>query len=901
MRKTRKSASLLFVLCGLVLAGCNTGSNVSSQTTSSSDATCSEENLATSLTDQTTKDVSLPNLPTSFSVQTVVFHYRRSDATYTGWKLWLWVGSAAGADFQFNYQDNFGVAAAYPLSSFTGAQTSGISFIVKKGEWEAKDPDGDRKASIAGLTQSSGAYNLYLMSGDSSIYTTPTLSQNDEIKKATFKDSKTITFETNLKVSHYSVKENGTEIAKGDVCAKEGTISLSNSADVSKQYTLELTFVSSGSKVSIPVATNVLYNTDSFNNAYYFDGELGAIYTTEKTTFKVWSPFSTSISLNLYSAGSATETGGASAYATKAMEKGEKGVWSTEVSGDLEGKYYTYTVSNSTYTNKEIVDPYAKSAGANGVRGMIVDFSKTNPDGWNDISALQIDRKALTVYEMHVADLTSSSTWNGSETKRKKFLGLCETGTTYATSSYDGGASHPTGFDHLKYLGVNAVQLQPIFDQANDELNPVFNWGYNPLNYNCLDGIFSSNPNDGYARIKEFKTVVKAYHDAGINIIMDVVYNHMASAVGSNFDVLMPGYYFRYDVNGNLSNGSGCGNETASDNKMFRKFMIDSTDFWAKEYKLGGFRFDLMGLHDIETMNQVTASLKTINPSICVYGEPWTGGTTTLDNSKQAKQLNGNSFVGYGQFNDQMRDGLIKGGLHNKTEQGWVTNENSISSTDVETILAGIKGITQTPTGTSSSYAVTIADPDKTVNYVTCHDNYTLYDRVVEAGASSRKVIEPMDVLANSVVFTSQGTSFMQGGEEFLRTKGGNSNSYDADYSVNTFDYNRVCKYSSTVDNYKKLIALKQNFSGLHLGRTGISSIDVQSLDGGQVISYSLSGKLNNENKIFKIYHVNGLGTTSLSNIDLTGYSLYLDTLGNNRSGSFKPDKFETIIAEKDA
>ncbi len=254
---------------------------------------------------------------------------------------------------------------------------------------------------------------------------------------------------------------------------------------------------------------------------------------------------------------------------------------------DLEGKYYTYVVTNPLFNKKEIVDPYAKLTGVNGLREMVVDFSKTNPIGWNNSKMNEYSRTELTVYETHVADVTSSETWNGSKENSKKYAGMYESGTTYTENN----VTVKTGFDHIKDLGVNAVQLLPIFDQANDELatdDKAFNWGYNPLNYNSLEGIYSLNPHDGYAKIREFKELVKAHNDAGINIIMDVVYNHVNGAANSNFDVLMPEYYFRYDGNGKYSNGSGCGNETASEHSMMRKFIIDSTEFWATEYHLGG-------------------------------------------------------------------------------------------------------------------------------------------------------------------------------------------------------------------------------------------------------------------------------------------------------------------------
>jgi pullulanase len=792
----KKTILPLFVLSTVILAGCGGGTSSLTSTNGSASETsenvCPTEESGTSLSDQTSTDVNLPALPTSFTEPTLVIHFRRNDAKYQNYGLWLWVPGVASRVSAFNYQDKFGVAAAYPLSDFANVLSKNLGLIVVKGtikdgdtswgsDW-SKDYGNDRIIDLNTIDKESNGYNLYLLSGDGEIYTSPSLAKKDTITNAKFTAVQTIAFETNKLVSGYTLKENGTVVkSKTGLCATKGTIALGKDGDPTAAYVLDVTFKTSGKIVTHTVSASALYKLVNFDAKWAYDGaDLGANYSAAATTFKVWSPVSSALRLNLYEKGSSSEA--ASAYETHAMVKGDKGVWSVSVTGDLAGKYYTYSVSNSSYSEKEIVDPYAKACGLNGQRGMVVDFSKTNPTGWDAIAPKAVDKKALTVWETHVADVTSSSTWNGTEAKRKKYLGLIEGGTTYTSSTYANTVK--TGFDHIKELGVNAVQLLPIFDQDNDETNPSFNWGYNPLNYNCLEGVYSSDPKDGYARIKEFKQVVQGFNEAGINIVMDVVYNHVSSALGSNFDVLMPGYYYRYNADGTFSNGSGCGNETASDMAMYRKFMIDSTAFWASEYKLGGFRFDLMGLHDLETMKEVSAKLKTINPTIAVYGEPWTGGTTTLASDLQAKQANGNSFVGYGAFNDGMRDALIKGGLHAASEQGWVTDASATSAKDVETIIAGIKG-------TTANNGVTIADPDKTVNYVTCHDNYTLKDRMTASGgvSSSGAVLAKANVVANSFPLLSQGTSFLLAGDEFNRSKGGSSNSYNASYEVNMLDY----------------------------------------------------------------------------------------------------------------
>jgi pullulanase len=892
----------LFVFSVFALAACQNGGG-SSQPSTSAEA-CVLETAGTSLPDQPTKDVTLPSLPTSFAADTVVVHFRRTDAKYANYGLWLWVPGVASKTYAFNYSDTWGVAAAYPVSDFAQVMSKSLGLIVVKGtikdgdtswgsDW-SKDYINDRFADLNTFDKSNGAYQVYLISGDGEMYTSPTLTKKDTIQSAKFTNATTISYQTNKIITGYVLKEKGTQVKSASgLCLTSGTIDLGKNGDPTSSYTLELTFGSSQKVVSKSVSVSALYKLVNFDATWAYSGnDLGATYTKASTTFKVWSPISTAIKLNLYHEGDVAAE--ATAYQSVDMVKGDKGVWSATVTGDLAGVYYTYSVTNASYSAKEIVDPYAKGCGINGRRGMVVDFSLTNPLNWDSVSPKAYDRKALSVWETHVADVTSSATWTGSEANRKKYLGLIEAGTTYTSSSFNSGVAVKTGFDHIKELGVNAVQILPIFDQDNDEANPSFNWGYNPLNYNCLEGVYSSNPKDGYARIKEFKQVVQGFNTAGINIIMDVVYNHVSSAIGSNFDVLVPGYYYRYTDNGDLSNGSGCGNETASDMAMFRKFMIDSTSFWAKEYKLGGFRFDLMGLHDLETMKQLTAALKTINPKICVYGEPWTGGTTTLESDQQAKQANGNSFVGYGAFNDGMRDALIKGGLHAASEQGWVTDYSATSAKDVETIVYGLKG-------TTANNGVIIADPDKTTNYVTCHDNYTLRDRLVASGGVSNSgvVQAHANVVANSFPLLSQGTSFLLSGDEFNRTKGGNSNSYSSSYAVNALDYSLKARfYNDSFTAYQKMIALKTSVDGLQLSAANAANVAIDtSLASGGIIKQTFKDTAHS--KEYVAYHCNGTAAVTAATIDLSGYDLYMDSLGLARTGSFAPSKYEVIIGVK--
>ena len=897
------------------------------------------------------QSLNLPRDLPDYGEDSIQVHYYRQDGLYDKWGLWCWSENAAGAEYPLNYQDDFGGIAYYPLSTFANAHS--IGFIVKElfssagADVWVKDGDGDRFIDIDMLNKDSrDSYNIYIKSGGFTIYTNPECTEvMKAVSKVEFTSSSTIYVAANSPIKAVELKCNGGAYASTftpSEDAKSGEVALSGTAAIDDVFIAKIIF-NDDSYCEKGVSIRKLYDS-AFDEAYNYDGTLGAIYSPSETTFKVWSPASTSIELRIYDNGTPTEissTYGSDVYEAYPMSKGAKGVFSKTLSGDLEGKYYTYFVTNSSYPEgKEVVDPYAKSAGVNGLRGMIVDFSKTNPSGWDGINYFTYDRKALTVYETHIAELTCSPTWGGTEANAKLFKGFYETGTRYT----ENGVTVTTGFDHIKELGVNAVQIIPFFDQANDEINMKFNWGYNPLNYNVVEGGYSSNPYDGYVRIQELKELIKAYHDAGITIIMDVVYNHVNGLGGSNFDVLMPYYYFRYDdETGSASNGSGCGNETASDKYMFRKFMIDSTTFWASEYKLGGFRFDLMAIHDIETMNLLATANKAINPNIVIYGEPWAGGTTHIpEGYKAAAQGYASEFEGYGQFNDKLRDSLIAGGMSPVSNRSWIAQTGYAVAAN--RVVPGIQGITSNCTD----------DPNKTVSYVTCHDNYTLNDRILVTdleGSSldyskylNESARKRMNVLANSIVFTSQGTSFMLAGEEMLRTKvlydedgniihakdsAGNTlnigavsgNSYSSSYKTNEINYSLKVKNNDLFKSYQKLIALKQSAPGLRA--TAPNSVEV--LEDGNVFKITFAGE---NGKTYEAYHRNGVGAEDIyvgenvvnviatalfgglmgcSNkgptnytVDTRGASLYLDTLGrdfNENSMTLQP--FETLIISR--
>lgn len=877
--KKGRFLSVLALLC-VTLMGCNKDVNSSNPVVSNSvGGTTSSE-------------------PHPLQGQTVNIHYYRYDGEYDKWGLWLWEKGKDGAEYPFTGTDDFGGYAQISLTNWSkDVLTNGLGFIVKtKGSWSGKDIDSDRFVDFSKITRVNNSYNIYLKTGDETIYLNKDEVSTFDIISPRFTDSKTITFSTSGAITKYTIYEDDNPLLEQNVTTDDKIFTYKFSddhpSDLTKTYYVEVTFKDEEITQKRVVNINSLYKDPVFAQFTYEGNDLGATYTQEKTTFKVWSPVSSEIKVRVYDSGtpkSVDSQKGNDTYVEHPMTKGDKGVFSAEVSSDLGGKYYTYVVTNGQYKEKEIVDPYAKSAGINGLRGMIVDFSKTNPEGWDEVTPHKYDRKELVVYETHVSDLSSSKTWSSREEDKpyaKKFKGAYTEGTTYTKDN----VTVKTGFDNIKELGVNAVQFVPIFDQENDETKMTFNWGYNPLNYNVLEGSYSTDPYDGYNRIKEFKELVQAYNKADINVIMDVVYNHVSNAIGSNFDVLMPGYYFRYSGN-SLANGSGCGNETASEMPMFRKFMKDSTEFLAKEYKLGGFRFDLMALHDLDTMKELVANLKTFNPNICVYGEPWTGGTSPLNPAQQASQANGAKYDGYGQFNDQMRDALIKGGMSGVTEKGFVNSPSKISDTNLKSIEYGIKGFTNDK----------ITDPNKTVNYVTCHDNYTLFDRMRAAdsqvGLSTARF---QSMLANSIVFTSQGTTFMLAGEEFSRTKGGDHNSYQSSYEVNELNYDLKITNKKMFENYKKLIELKTTVDGLKLESDACKALTVTVTE--NQIKFDIKDTKNN--KIYRIVHNNGVGTPAT--VDFMGYTLYLDTyLGNDNnttlSSATQCKAYQTIIGVKNA
>ncbi|MDO5123769.1 MAG: type I pullulanase [Eubacteriales bacterium] len=542
-------------------------------------------------------------------------------------------------------------------------------------------------------------------------------------------------------------------------------------------------------------------------DGFYFDGELGSLYSKESTEFRLWSPTAHSVKLRLFSTGSDAEQGAEDLGVFPMTLDKATGVWSYKVQGDLDGTYYTYLVCHEGIGERETADIYCKACGVNGNRSMVVDLSKTNPDGFDTDKRVLLKRPTdAIIWEVQVRDFSYCASSGVPKEHRGKFMAFTHDGTT--VDGIEGAAS--TCVDYLKSLGVNCVQINPFYDfgsvdEASDK--EQYNWGYDPKNYNCPEGSFSTNPYDGVTRIRECKAMIKALHDAGLSVVMDVVYNHTYYAENSWFDISVPGYYYRYNSDGSWSNGSFCGNDTASEHKMFRKYMLDSVMYWAEEYHLDGFRFDIMGLHDVETMALIRKSLDALpdGEKILTYGEAWHMSTNAEDGTQMANQSNLHLLSErVGAFCDNIRD-AIKGTEFEKYAPGFVQDGSRKND-----ICRGI-------CGEVGHWAKT---PAQAVNYTSCHDGRTLYDRlcltVIGDTAPYDKrhdELVKMNKLSAAIILTSQGIPFMVAGEEMARTKLGDHNSYKSPSAINRIDWHRTTEYGDLVEYYKGLIKLRKSFS----------------------------------------------------------------------------------------
>ena len=545
-----------------------------------------------------------------------------------------------------------------------------------------------------------------------------------------------------------------------------------------------------------------------------FEGnDLGLQFSPQQSVFKMWSPQAEAVRLNIYDQGL-----GANLISEHPFQKDEQGTWVCPIDKDLEGKFYTYQIKYQGNWLTEAVDPYAVAVGVNGLRAQVIDLNKTDPSGW------AIDQKPslpnLTdaiIYELHVRDISNhpSSGINA----RGKYLGLVEPKRT----SPEG---YLTGLDHFKELGITHVHLLPSFDHRSiDETRleePQFNWGYDPQNYNVPEGSYASDPYDGSVRIREFKTMVQGFHEAGIGVILDVVYNHTGLSEKSHLNLLAPGYYYRQKPDGSFSDASACGNETASDRYMMRKYMIESIEYWMKEYHIDGFRFDLMGIHDVETMNAISKAARAIDPKVLLYGEGWTAGDSPLPVGRRALKAHTHQLEGIAAFSDDLRD-AIKGHVFTKEAPGFIGGKTGLK----ESIKFGVVASTWHPqidyAAVNYSDSAWAKDPVQTISYASCHDNHTLWDKLaISRPDATEEERRAMHKLGLAIVLTSQGIPFLHAGSEMLRTKQGEENSYNAPDSINNIDWAWKAENYDVFEYVQGLIKLRKTHPAFRIKDAGV-------------------------------------------------------------------------------
>lgn len=647
-----------------------------------------------------------------------------------------------------------------------------------------------------------------------------------------------------------------------------------------------------------------------------YNGVLGVEYSKEKSRFTLWAPYASSVRLELF--GTDEKEFNSPPKEIIEMDKDVHGTWTKEIKKELDGVFYNYLVTNNG-NEREVTDPYAKALGVNGNRAMVVNLKGTDPVGfYGDVRPALKSAAASVIYELHIRDFSINPMSGIDDIKKGKYLAF-----TVQDSSVPGKFSK-TGISYLKDLGITHVHLMPCFDfetiDEEDIEKPQYNWGYDPKNYFAPEGSYSTNPYSGYSRIKEFKQMVFALHKAGIRVVMDMVYNHTWRSHDSNLNLAVPGYYYRHDYNGNFSNGSGCGNELASEKYMVRKLIMDSVLYWANEYHIDGFRFDLMGLHDIETMKQIRAALDKVDPSIIMYGEGWTGGGTTLSGDVQATKQNIIKFdkMQVAAFSDDTRDG-VKGHVFNVNERGFVNGRTGLEDT-IKFCIVGATGQKDINYDrVIYSHWSWANEPYQCINYISAHDNYTLWDKLAMANKdSSENIRMSMNKLAAAIILTSQGIPFFQAGEEFLRSKKNpdgtfNHDSYKSSDKVNNLEWQRTIKYKNIVDYYKGLIKLRKKYKAFRMNSREEIVENLIFMKKGEnfykdnVVAYKIKDNSGNLlcNDIAVIFNandeevfvdLNDCGWSVLANKEVAGTDEIYEISGNN---IFVPAKSAYILIKK--
>lgn len=757
----------------------------------------------------------------------IEFHYHRADGDYEPWSVWSWAEGQEGGDYAFTAGEEDAVAKIEVNPGVTS-----VGFIVRTQDW-AKDVDADQFIDISEMV--SGTVIVKVESGVEGYtkeYGADAVT-GTKLKTARYDGEKSITVTMTGEVEGNKTKAfsiegkegkiDVTDVAKGDEF--EYVLTIQKELDVAKSY--NITFDGVTSSINMPI----IYSTEEFEKEFTYTGDdLGATWSKESTTFRVWAPTTEVMTLKLYESGT---PGKDDLKDTIEMTKDVNGTWIATVEGDLNGVYYTYNSTIDGIT-QEACDPYARTTGVNGKRAMVIDLESTNPEGWDKDSNPHAGERIndAIIYELHLRDLATDK--SSGIKNIGKFLEMTETGTKTAS-----GIS--TGIDHIKELGVTHVHLLPIYDFGSvDEtfkFEKLYNWGYDPVNYNVPEGSYSTDPYNGEVRVKEAKQMVQAMHENGLSVVMDVVYNHVYSGNDFCINKLVPGYFSRINEDGSYSNGSGCGNDTASERSMVKKYIVDSVKYWADEYHMDGFRFDLVGLLDTETIGEIVEEVHKTHPDVIFYGEGWTMNTdVTKEGYTMATQMSSGKLPGFAFFNDNMRDGL-KGNVFDTATVGFVSGERNAEDTIAKSFTAK---------------ETWCKEPQQIINYASCHDNNTLFDRLrgSRTDASEEDIIK-MNNLAAAYYMMAEGVPFMQAGEEMLREKVNedgtyNANTYNAGDEINSIKWDTLEeeKYANVLEYYKGLIAFRKAHAALRLSTSEEVDKYVTVLEelGDNIVGFNIKG-----------------------------------------------------------
>jgi pullulanase len=742
----------------------------------------------------------------------LTIHYHRFDADYKDWNLWLWPKGGNGSAYSFTEDDSFGKVAKVKVPGTGSVDEIGI--IVRLGEWLSKDVAEDRFIK----TFKDGKAEIWIVQSDATLYQSKP-SITTKLVTATARTFKTIEVSLNRAASVAEISSSLSVTSGSKPLAVASIASIPTGATSSNRVlvTLASDFALDGPlAVSHPVYGSAtaelgdLYASAEFEKAFHYPGtDLGFTYTSAATSFRVWAPTASAADLLVYANDSEKVAG-----QTIPMTKSVNGTWVVTLPGDQHLTIYNFQVKLGDRL-VEAVDPYAKAATINGTKGVVFDTAKTNPAGWLNHTKPAFSGSATDAvfYELHVRDLSVDTSSNVAQ--KGKFLGLTEAGT----KASDGKTK--TGVDAIVDLGITHLQLLPIYDYktVDESRNDQFNWGYDPLNFNVPEGSYSTKPADPLNRITELKQTIQYLHSRGIRVVMDVVYNHVFDAGSHSFEKLVPGYFFRKEADGTFANGTGVGNEVASDRSMARKFIVESSLYWASEYKLDGFRYDLMGIIDVDTMNQVRVGVDKIDNTFLIIGEGW----------------------------------QIKGDVFKPLENGWASGRNSLKVQ----VMEGITGETASGTKIRGSWGP--LNPDQSVSYVEAHDNLTLFDKlVVSMPKSTSAERKRVFALASSTAILAQGVPFIHAGQEFMRTKGGDENSYKSPDSVNSLKWDEAAKNKDMVSYFKGLIAIRKANPAFRMNKaTDVIKGMKFSSTPEDLIAYSLdaSKQTNGAKRVFVIHN----------------------------------------------